>query len=606
MKEQGGLRMKLRSIRIINYKSIGESDNILSVDRINTIIGKNESGKSNIIEALAGIDLTGIENQDFFKQKNKINRKRPVFEIELEPYEIEKKSYPKLENMYLKINSCFDIDYTGGYEYYINNDKKYIKAKEEIERINSENRITFISNANAEDYNKLIKAITETNEKIFINLEYMTNIISYIRSTTYSDKEELCSNLEYCVNYLTDLHKFFPTFFFVDNSILQYEYTKKQILNNENIKMFKYLVNAANIPMDLVKEYWNVSDASEREQIQYEINEALEKNIAKDFYNFYTQEKITIKMRYENDTITFLIKSTNTFLQYSERSEGLKWYFNLYIKMKAAELDRRNVIYIMDEPGTRLHVNAQKELIKLFDNLSKNDNQIIYTTHSPYMIYQDNLNYIRPILKDKEGYTHIYNKYNGIPTSDKSRMDTITPMLSAIGMDYKYNLGPSMNKLNLVVEGVSDANYIRAYFHQKGTKKEKIPNIIPSAGVSNVNRIISILIGWGCDYFILLDNDNAGRKEYNVLINKLSVPQNNIIFTDNTNQYNNKANHTIENVFSDTDNLFVDPNYEDYKNCFSRELLNKVERDELVLSEETIGNFDNLFDSIINNFKNNP
>ncbi|WP_157050016.1 hypothetical protein [Thalassobacillus sp. C254] len=45
--------------------------------------------------------------------------------------------------------------------------------------------------------------------------------------------------------------------------------------------------------------------------------------------------------------------------------------------------------------------------------------------------------------------------------------------------------------------------------------------IIPSAGVSNINKIVSILIGWGCKFSILLDYDNPGNKEYNKLINEL-------------------------------------------------------------------------------------
>ena len=41
--------MKLKSIKIEDYKSFGEENNILVLDSLNTIIGKNESGKSNLI-----------------------------------------------------------------------------------------------------------------------------------------------------------------------------------------------------------------------------------------------------------------------------------------------------------------------------------------------------------------------------------------------------------------------------------------------------------------------------------------------------------------------------------------------------------------------------
>ena len=44
-------------------------------------------------------------------------------------------------------------------------------------------------------------------------------------------------------------------------------------------------------------------------------------------------------------------------------------------------LAQSNVVYLLDEPGISLHVNAQKELLKLFDHLASKGNQIIYSTN---------------------------------------------------------------------------------------------------------------------------------------------------------------------------------------------------------------------------------
>ena len=73
------------------------------------------------------------------------------------------------------------------------------------------------------------------------------------------------------------------------------------------------------------------------------------------------------------------------------------------------------------------------------------------------------------------------------------------------------------------------------------------------SGVNNINRIVSILIGWGCDFCILLDNDQQGRSEYLVLKDKLCIPLEKICFTDGTNIYNTRVNHEIENIFSKND-----------------------------------------------------
>ena len=62
--------MKLRTVKINNYKSFGEEDNVLFIDKLNVIIGKNESGKSNLIDALANINYIGATDKEYFSNKN--------------------------------------------------------------------------------------------------------------------------------------------------------------------------------------------------------------------------------------------------------------------------------------------------------------------------------------------------------------------------------------------------------------------------------------------------------------------------------------------------------------------------------------------------------
>lgn len=593
--------MKLNMIKIVNFKSVGETDNILTIEKINTIIGKNESGKTNIIEAISGIDLTGISNLKFFENKNKINRKKPYFELELEPYKTELKEFNKLEKMYICIKSNYDIEYSGGFDNYINNDKKFNEAKARIKEILAESKLNFSDMNATNKFSDLIKSIDNAGTNIFIHYDYIDNLITRIRNSVYNYRNELVENILYCIDFLTSFYKFFPTFFVVTNDTLKSSYTMEQINKSEDIEMLENLLLVADIPIDLIKELWTEPDVAGRTQIEKEINRLLNKNVSLPFNEFYSQEKIDFSLRVEENEIKFLLSTTDTNLSYSERSDGLKWYFNLFIKMRATDLDYRNVIYIMDEPGVKLHVNAQKELIELFYELSTNDNQIIYTTHSPFMI-NDNFNTLRPIIKDEEGYTKIYNKYNSIPDSP-SKLETLTPIFYTMGFDYRFNIGPSITKVNIVTEGISDANYLNAYFYQKKLKKSDKPNVIPSIGVSNIDKIVSILIGWGCKYFILLDNDKQGRDEYKELLEKLCVPVENICFTDGTNFLNNKIDHTIENVFSDKDynNYINKEDYSNFKSDYSKKFMNSVLNDEVKMDNQTISNFDKIYEIIKNN-----
>ena len=82
--------MKLKSIKIENFKSFGNDNNLLILEDISTIIGKNESGKSNLIECLSKINLSGIDDRDFFLNINKYTKLKPKIGIVLIPSEEEK------------------------------------------------------------------------------------------------------------------------------------------------------------------------------------------------------------------------------------------------------------------------------------------------------------------------------------------------------------------------------------------------------------------------------------------------------------------------------------------------------------------------------------
>ena len=69
--------MKVKSIKIENFKSIAEENNRIDLESINTIVGKNESGKSNLIEAIGKLNLTGINDTNYFKNNNKNTTGKP-------------------------------------------------------------------------------------------------------------------------------------------------------------------------------------------------------------------------------------------------------------------------------------------------------------------------------------------------------------------------------------------------------------------------------------------------------------------------------------------------------------------------------------------------
>jgi predicted ATP-dependent endonuclease of OLD family len=585
--------MKVKSIKIRNFKSFAEDNNRIDLDDVNTIIGKNESGKSNLIEAVGKLDLTGMNDTNYFKNANKNTMEKPSISIVLVPYKSEKDIYKSNLETTITVNNQFNLTIEGGLSEIIANNKTFQKNRDKVNELNK--GLYFNDENRRKNFSAIIRMVNNAESEVFINYRFIDDIISSLENN--SNHEELAKYLRECMNYLISIHSLFPQFILLENIELKTKYTKKYLDDNTQSKqMLKYLLKTIGITFEELKKYWSLDKDDDKYNFAYEFNNQLDL-LMQEFNKFYKQENVIFRVNFDNDSLNFVVKTNNKFLDLSERSNGLKWYLNMYIQLiaKTQKYNIENYIILLDEPGVYLHVNAQKEILKLFENFTLKENQIIYTTQLPTMIYQNDLYRTRIVIKDNLGNSNISNKYYSLPHTMGSKMETITPILNAIGMNMGYSFSAmDSKKINIITEGISDYNYLKAFLLQMTYKKEY--NIIPSSGVNNIHNIISILIGWGYNFKILIDQDKEGRKEYKTLVNKLLVDLDDILFVDGTNTENTK-NISIESLFSESDKNIIGINNEDYedeKAYYSLELLKKVENKELCFDDETIKNFDNL------------
>lgn len=594
--------MKLKSVKIQNFKSFGNINNRLDIDDINTIIGKNESGKSNLIECLSNINFFGVMDTNFFKKFNKNTSEYPCIGMVLEPFNNEKQKYGISGETKLIFSSQYDIEISGELTKIIENDQLFQNYRKKINELKFDIlRSPFLDQNLRENFNKLIEMINNVENKLFINYPYVKTLTDKIyKNTTH---EEFSQCLKYCISFLNDLKSMLPIFVSVENLSLKSQYTKKYLEDSkESKKMLLHLLNCMNFSFEKLMEYWKLSSVADKMNFDAEFNSRLD-NVIEKFNNFYKQEKVEMRAIFEHDSLNFVVKTTKKYMDFNERSNGLKWYLNMYIQIlsKTNSTDMKNYVILIDEPGVYLHVNAQKEVLDLFEDFSEKSNQIIYTTHSPFMIYKDKIYRTRTIIKDGDGNSNISNKYYSLPHKMGSKTETLTPLLVALGMNMNHNiLVFNSEKTNIITEGISDYNYIKSYYKTK--EIVDTPNIIPSVGVSNIHNIVSILIGWGCKIKIILDQDIAGREQYNVLINKLLIDSKDIIFSDGTNEPNNSVNKTIEDNFSDDIKKEVgvmNQDYDDEKAFYSLEALKRVENNELKYDIQTISNFEKIINQLV-------
>lgn len=535
--------MRIVGIKIDNYKSFGENNNILRFDSEDTIalIGKNETGKSNTLMAIK--DLSFFESNirtNIFENQNRINNNEVLISIDIEFNEDEfsdKKEFIKdykSRFVFCKKYGYIDMSFDGCISNILESDTQLLDLSEQISKFPTK----YQQEKNAAILKEKIKNYTNR----YINLSNIANVLNIDgeRKTIYEQFKNLLDE------YYSYFRKILPKIiYFSNNMVLKNQYSYDSIIKNEDINGLNYLLEALNFSMDDLKIWLTSKDGAIKQKNSVKFQNELNK-FNQEFQKYYKTNKIELLCNVDSKNIEFSVRDDleddgTSITTFSERSDGLKWYLSMFIQLYFSRKKYKYSLILVDEPGNSLHVIAQKKLLELL--MITKDYQIIYTTHSPYMIDSEHLENIRLIIKDK--FTNIINGLNNAHRKGKiSFKETLTPVLEAIGLSLNYNFGPSSTKLNLIVEGISDYLYIKSMFNVLNIRDDKRPNIIPCVGVANESNIASILLGWGYKFKCVFDNDKEGIKTYNELKKYLDNYKEILYFISDNNGY------TIENLLS--------------------------------------------------------
>ena len=127
-------------------------------------------------------------------------------------------------------------------------------------------------------------------------------------------------------------------------------------------------------------------------------------------------------------------------------------------------------------------------------------------------------------------------------------MDTITPIITAIG----YNVARSPLEfgggLNVITEGVSDRYYLLAFLKMLNINDDI--SIIPSKGSSTIHLLVSMSIGWGLNYIVFLDNDEGYKDAKDRLLDFYETEEK---YEEYVYKVIRKQNSCIEDIFSAED-----------------------------------------------------
>src|SRR5665213_3005724 len=194
-------------------------------------------------------------------------------------------------------------------------------------------------------------------------------------------------------------------------------------------------------------------------------------------------------------------------IELDQRSEGFQWLVSFFIVFFAEAAGvHENAILLLDEPGLSLHALKQREFRSTISRLAEN-NQTIYTTHSPFLVGPDELDLVRVVeMTDRNIGTKVHTS---ITSHDPA---ALLPLQEALGYDLAQSLFTQQR--NLVLEGLTDYWYLEAVaglLSEAGSVKlnDKVA-LIPANAASKVVYFATILHAHNLKVAALLDSDSAG------------------------------------------------------------------------------------------------
>jgi predicted ATP-dependent endonuclease of OLD family len=495
--------MRLTAFQIKGFRSIVDTGYIeLPPDNITCLIGQNESGKTSVLEALRSFETGKISGDDIRSAGPKpevscyFQVDKTELEIIFEEFNINSTVWTALKDASYQIHLQRTWEEASKQADLVIVDDALSKALSEITpEPEQKPEVGTPDSATTPESEIAVETKKQLTTKDFLDVFFNS-----------------CPELVLFENYTSLLPR-----------TIDLEELEKDESTVEGFLGAKNLISIAELDLAKLK-------AETDTRIIDDKLDSLNKKITEDFQKYWSQnvgknDKIQIKMelKHHDESVEaekgkpymiFWISDSQGRLHANQRSMGVRWFLSFYLQLEATAKSEHR-LFLVDEPGGSLHAKAQEDVLKLFEKLKK-DLQIVFTTHSPYLVDIKEVHRILAVQRELKNGELAETKIINSHKLGGANEDTLFPLYTSMGIDISHQRVIKKSN-NVLLEEISAYYYLMAFW--KVFSKTKNVYWLPATGNSRLPQLANLMLGWGLRFAVVLDDDSSGRRIYKQLKN---------------------------------------------------------------------------------------
>lgn len=517
--------MKLTKVHITNFQSIQDSTEF-EIGDVTCLVGKNESGKTALLKALYRLNPINEADGNFdltydYPRQTLIDYEEEIDSEQREPAQVVQATYvlgpddtAAVEELFgsgCLINDEPTLVLTKGYSNSLTLNHLNVDTDAAIKHLTNNSDSTPLS-VDPTGVDQVVAEETETSEKRAAILRSLSdsNVSQVVFEQILQDRvpKFLYFDEYYQMKGQDNLNALNQR---VANSTLEdsdypllgliglARLNLNQILNPRRTEtLIARLEIAGNSLTQSLLPYWY---QNQHLRMEFDIRQAQ----TEDPPGMTSGTNIWARVKDTKHTVTTTLGA---------RSRGFVWFFSFLAWYQKLRKENDNLILLLDEPGLSLHAKAQGDLLHYFEKELKPHHQLVYTTHSPFMVDPAHFDCVRivqdlGIEPDSENLPQEQLGTKVLSDVLEATPDSLFPLQGALGYEIHQTLfiGPN----NLIVEGVSDLLYIQtisALLQAKGEPglssdwtitpvggSDKVPTFVALIG-AQTNLNVAVLIDY--------------------------------------------------------------------------------------------------------------